>query len=52
MRDIVTDVVTGQRRGAEAARGPRQVKEKILGGIHTRTDVRSHEVLFPDVAVQ
>ncbi|MGB2710467.1 MAG: flagellar basal body-associated FliL family protein [Conexibacter sp.] len=53
VRDIVTDVVTGQS-GDElvSARGRRHVKEEILAGIRAHTDVKVHEVLLPDVAVQ
>jgi flagellar basal body-associated protein FliL len=53
VRDVVTDVVTGQN-GDElvSARGRQQVKREILDGIRSRTDVRVNEVLLPDVAVQ
>lgn len=53
VRDVVTDVLTGQS-GDEliGGRGREQVKEEILRGIRARTDVRVHEVLLPDVAVQ
>jgi hypothetical protein len=53
VRDVVTDVVTGQS-GDEliGARGRQQVKREILDGIRARTDVRVAEVLLPDVAVQ
>lgn len=53
VRDVVTDVLTGQS-GDEliAARGRRAVKEEILRRLRARTDVRVHEVLLPDVAVQ
>ncbi|HZV72956.1 MAG TPA: flagellar basal body-associated FliL family protein [Conexibacter sp.] len=53
VRDIVTDVVTGQS-GDElvSARGRRQVKAEILAGLRAHTDVRVNEVLLPDVAVQ
>jgi len=53
VRDVVTDVLTG-RNGDEliAARGRRAVKEEILRELRARTDVRVHEVLLPDVAVQ
>jgi flagellar FliL protein len=53
VRDVVTDVLTDQS-GDEliSARGRRQVKEEILRGIRSRTDVRVNEVLLPDVAVQ
>ena len=53
VRDVVTDVLTGQS-GDElvSARGRQQVKDEILREIRAHTDVRVHEVLLPDVAVQ
>jgi flagellar FliL protein len=53
VRDVVTDVLTGQS-GDELInrKGREHVKEEILRGIRSRTDVRVHEVLLPDVAVQ
>ena len=53
VRDVVTDVLTGQR-GDELIdrRGREQVKNELLRGIRARTDVRVNEVLLPDVAVQ
>jgi flagellar basal body-associated protein FliL len=53
VRDVVTDVLTGES-GDEliSRRGREQVKEEILRGIRTRTDVRVNEVLLPDIAVQ
>ena len=53
MRDVVTDVLTG-KNGDELIdrRGRERVKEEILREIRARTDVRTEEVLFPDVAVQ
>lgn len=53
VRDVVTDVLTGQS-GDElvSQRGRKQVKAEILAGIRARTDVRTTEVLLPDVAVQ
>ena len=53
VRDVVTDVLTGQR-GDELIdrRGREQVKAEILREIRARTDVRTEEVLLPDVAVQ
>lgn len=53
VRDIVTDVVTGV--GGEelvSERGRRAVKAEILRELRSHTDVRVHEVLLPDVAVQ
>lgn len=53
VRDIVTDVVTG-KNGDEliSASGRREVKEQILAAIRKHTDVKVHDVLLPDVAVQ
>ena len=53
VRDVVTDVLTGQS-GDELIdrRGRDQVKAEILREIRARTDVRTEEVLLPDVAVQ
>jgi flagellar basal body-associated protein FliL len=53
VRDVITDVLTGQS-GDELIdrRGREQVKEEILREIRARTDVRTEEVLLPDVAVQ
>lgn len=53
VRDVVTDVLTGQS-GDELInrRGREQVKAEILREIRARTDVRTEEVLLPDVAVQ
>jgi flagellar FliL protein len=53
VRDIVTDVVTGQS-GDElvSPRGRRAIKEEILRELREHSDVRVHEVLLPDVAVQ
>lgn len=53
VRDIVTDVVTGTS-GDElvSASGRKHVKEELLRQLRAHTDVRVHEVLLPDVAVQ
>ncbi len=53
VRDVVTDVLTGQS-GDELIdrRGREHVKEEILREILARTDVRTEDVLLPDVAVQ
>jgi flagellar basal body-associated protein FliL len=53
VRDVVTDVVTGQN-GDEliSAKGREHVKDLILAGIRAHTDVKVTEVLLPDVAVQ
>ncbi|HMJ01619.1 MAG TPA: flagellar basal body-associated FliL family protein [Conexibacter sp.] len=53
VRDIVTDVVTGTS-GDElvSERGRRAIKEEILRELRAHSDVRVHEILLPDVAVQ
>lgn len=53
VRDVVTDVVTGVT-GDEliSAGGRRAIKQRLLREIRARTDVKVHEVLLPDVAVQ
>ena len=53
VRDVVTDVLTGQS-GDELIdrKGREHVKEEILKEIRARTDVRTEDVLLPDVAVQ
>jgi len=53
VRDVVTDVLTGQSGDTLVAQsGREQVKREILAGIRARTDVRVNEVLLTDVAVQ
>jgi len=53
VRDVVTDVLTGKNGDELIDRGGRErVKEEILREIRARTDVRTEEVLLPDVAVQ
>ena len=53
VRDIVTDVVTDQSSAELTSRkGREQIKEKILKRLKSQTDVKVHEVLLTDVAVQ
>ena len=53
VRDIVTDVVTGTSGDQLVSdRGRKQVKAEILRELRAHSDVRVHEVLLPDVAVQ
>ena len=53
VRDIVTDVVTDQSSGELTSRkGREEIKEKILKRLKSQTDVKVHEVLLTDVAVQ
>jgi flagellar basal body-associated protein FliL len=53
VRDIITDVVTDERAGDLTSRkGREEIKEKILKRLKAQTDVKVHEVLLTDVAVQ
>lgn len=53
VRDVVTDVVTGSSGDdLVSPRGRAALKERLLRQLRERTDVRVHEVLLPDVAVQ
>jgi flagellar basal body-associated protein FliL len=53
VRDIVTDVVTDQSSAELTSRkGRESIKEKILKRLKSQTDVKVHEVLLTDVAVQ
>jgi flagellar protein FliL len=53
VRDVVTDVVTDQSGDALISeKGREHIKQLILAGIRSRTDVKVTDVLLPDVAVQ
>jgi flagellar protein FliL len=53
VRDIVTDVVTDESANALTSRkGREDIKAKILKRLKQQTDVKVHEVLLTDVAVQ
>jgi hypothetical protein len=53
VRDIVTDVVTDESAGDLTSRkGREEIKAKILKRLLMQTDVKAHEVLLTDVAVQ
>jgi flagellar FliL protein len=53
VRDIVTDVVTGQTgQTLIDANGRARIKAEILDRIRRTTDVRTKDVLLTDVAVQ
>jgi flagellar basal body-associated protein FliL len=53
VRDIVTDVVTDQSSAELTSRkGREEIKAKILKRLLQQTDVKVHEVLLTDVAVQ
>jgi flagellar basal body-associated protein FliL len=53
VRDIVTDVVTDESASTLTSRkGREEVKKEILKRLKAQTDVKAHEVLLTDVAVQ
>jgi flagellar basal body-associated protein FliL len=53
VRDIVTDVVTDESAHELTSRkGREDIKTKILKRLKAQTDVKVHEVLLTDVAVQ
>jgi len=53
VRDIITDVVTDQSAAELTSRkGREQIKTEILKRLQKQTDVKVHNVLLTDVAVQ
>ena len=53
VRDIVTDVVTDESANAlTTKKGREEIKKEILKRLKAQTDVKAHEVLLTDVAVQ
>jgi flagellar FliL protein len=53
VRDIVTDVVTdASAKDLTSRKGREEIKTKILKRLKAQTDVKVHEVLLTDVAVQ
>jgi flagellar basal body-associated protein FliL len=53
VRDIVTDVVTdASAKDLTSRKGREDIKLKILKRLQAQTDVKVHEVLLTDVAVQ
>jgi flagellar basal body-associated protein FliL len=53
VRDIVTDVVTDESASELTSRkGREDIKAKILKRLLKQTDVKVHEVLLTDIAVQ
>lgn len=53
VRDIITDVVTDQSSAElTSRRGREEIKDRILKRLKSQTDVKAHEVLLTDVAVQ
>jgi flagellar protein FliL len=53
VRDIITDVVTDESASDLTSRkGREDIKTKILKRLKKQTDVKVHEVLLTDIAVQ
>jgi flagellar FliL protein len=53
VRDIVTDVVTDESaHDLTTKKGREEIKKEILKRLKAQTDVKAHEVLLTDVAVQ
>jgi flagellar basal body-associated protein FliL len=53
VRDIVTDVVTDESaHDLTSKKGREEIKKEILKRLKAQTDVKAHEVLLTDVAVQ
>jgi flagellar FliL protein len=53
VRAVITDIVTDHKAGDLTARKRREnLREEILKEIKSHTDVKAHEVLFTDLAVQ
>jgi flagellar protein FliL len=53
VRDIVTDVVTDESaKTLTSKKGREDIKKEILKRLKAQTDVKVHEVLLTDVAVQ
>ena len=53
VRDIVTNSLTGVKGDTLIKRAGREkLKKRILKAIEKKTDVKAHDVLFTDVAVQ
>lgn len=53
VRAIITDVLTDQKaKRLASAEGREHLQEEILERIKKETDVKAHELLFTDVAIQ
>jgi hypothetical protein len=53
VREIITDVVTGQNGGTlVSSQGRSAIKHRILADIRKQTDVKVEAVLFPELTVQ
>ena len=53
VRDIITNLITNQSSGTLTSdSGREKLKKQILAAISSGTDVKVHEILFTDLAVQ
>jgi flagellar basal body-associated protein FliL len=53
VRDIITNLITDQNSGTLTSEAGREhLKSEILAAISKGTDVKVHEILFTDLAVQ
>lgn len=53
VREIVTDTLTDERAASlTSRRGRHELKRRILKQIRAKTDVKTEEVVFTDIAVQ
>jgi len=53
VRDIITNLITNQSSGTLTSdSGREKLKKQILSAISSGTDVKVHEILFTDLAVQ
>jgi flagellar FliL protein len=53
IRDIITNLITNQNSGTLTSdSGREKLKKQILAAISSGTDVKVHEILFTDLAVQ
>jgi flagellar FliL protein len=53
VRDIITNLITDQSSGTLTSdKGREHLKSEILAAIKSGTDVKVHEILFTDLAVQ
>lgn len=53
IRDIITNLITDQSSGSlTSEKGREHLKSEILAAIKSGTDVKVHEILFTDLAVQ
>lgn len=53
IRDIITNLITDQSSGSlTSEKGREHLKSEILAAIKSGTDVKVHQILFTDLAVQ